>query len=296
MASRSTAVCGTGARLIAGLCAATLLSVERPARAATITVDTTADDTTINGNCTVREAVIAANTNAAVDGCSAGSGADIIMVPAGTYVLTVAGLNEDAAATGDLDVTDDVQINGSGAATTTIDGNGADRVFDIDPAASGTVTAQLADLTVRGGDLVSEGGGIRNRGTLALNNCLVADNVLAGTDVFGGGIYNQATLEVHQSTIRKNTAVRTSGGLLGTAVGGGIFNAGSLVVIDSTIRDNLTAGSTLPGGLVAGSGGGIDSTGAVTLTRCTVSGNTAQSASMPAFGGGAGSRFLVPMP
>ena len=110
-----------------------LLCGNPAASATTITVDSTADDTATNGNCTLREAVIAANTDAGVDDCPAGSGADVIVVPAGAYGLTLAGTGEDAAASGDLDVTADVEIQGAGAATTAIDANHIDRVFDFDP-------------------------------------------------------------------------------------------------------------------------------------------------------------------
>jgi len=56
-----------------------LLLAVNPAHAATITVGTTDDDSAANGNCTLREAITAANTNAAVDACAAGaSGADTI--------------------------------------------------------------------------------------------------------------------------------------------------------------------------------------------------------------------------
>ena len=48
------------------------------AQAATITPNTFADDNTNNGNCTLREAIIAANTDAADDACTAGTGADQI--------------------------------------------------------------------------------------------------------------------------------------------------------------------------------------------------------------------------
>lgn len=46
----------------------------------------------INGNCSLTEAILAAETNAAVDGCSAGSSTekDIIFLPNGTYHLTSA--------------------------------------------------------------------------------------------------------------------------------------------------------------------------------------------------------------
>src|SRR5205823_14963190 len=77
------------------------------AGAATFTVTKTADaaDGSCNADCSLREAVIAAN---------AASGADTIVVPAGTYYLSHTGSAEDAAATGDLDITGDVTITGAG--------------------------------------------------------------------------------------------------------------------------------------------------------------------------------------
>jgi CSLREA domain-containing protein len=57
------------------------------AAATVITPSTTADDLTNNGNCTLREAVKAADTDTAVDACPAGSGADVISLQAGTYTL-----------------------------------------------------------------------------------------------------------------------------------------------------------------------------------------------------------------
>lgn len=48
------------------------------AHAATITVNTGSDQDANDGNCTLREAIVAANTNAAFNGCAAGSGDDVI--------------------------------------------------------------------------------------------------------------------------------------------------------------------------------------------------------------------------
>src|SRR5262245_14278903 len=64
-----------------------------PAQATTILVDSTADDTATNGNCTLREAVLAANLNLIRDACPAGSpGADTILLQFdGTYLLTLSG-------------------------------------------------------------------------------------------------------------------------------------------------------------------------------------------------------------
>jgi CSLREA domain-containing protein len=155
------------------------------AYAATITINTAVDDTTGNGNCTLREAVIAANTNANVDGCiGAGAyGADTINLPAGTYTFAVGGQDEipfsPSAASGDLDVSESLTIQGAGAATTVIDGNDLDKIFQIH---SGTVT--INDVTVRNGTNAAglNGGGIDVcGGTLHLNGSIVESNQTTGT-------------------------------------------------------------------------------------------------------------------
>ncbi|MCS6909343.1 MAG: CSLREA domain-containing protein, partial [Anaerolineales bacterium] len=86
----------------------------RPAYAASITVNTTDDELNNDGDCSLREAIQAANTNTAVSGCTAGSGDDTITVPAGTYTLTIPGNNEDNGQTGDLDITSNITIIGAG--------------------------------------------------------------------------------------------------------------------------------------------------------------------------------------
>src|SRR4051794_16469490 len=64
------------------------------------------------GVTTLRAAIIQAN---------ALPGPDTITLPAGTYRLTLAGANEDFAATGDLDIRDSLTILGAGADVTIID-------------------------------------------------------------------------------------------------------------------------------------------------------------------------------
>src|SRR3954451_8766592 len=96
-----------GVRLLA-VAALCMVALPGSALGATITVDTTADEVAPGGTCSLREAVISANTNAGVGGCPAGgTGTDSIVVPARTthYVLAQAGDGEDASATGDLDLT-----------------------------------------------------------------------------------------------------------------------------------------------------------------------------------------------
>src|SRR5690242_20058781 len=106
-----------GRRLVAAAADVVLLCVGGSAGATvTFTVDSTADtpgDCGVAGQCTLRAAITAANN---------AGGANIVVVPSGTYTLT----NGALAPTGTL------TINGAGAGTTAIDGNNADRVFDAE--------------------------------------------------------------------------------------------------------------------------------------------------------------------
>src|SRR6266498_1590126 len=77
----------------------------------------------VSAGCTLRAAIQEANA-------TPGGNAEI-MLPAGLYTLTLAGSSENAAATGDLDITKSVTITGAGVGQTIIDGNSIDRVFDI---------------------------------------------------------------------------------------------------------------------------------------------------------------------
>ncbi len=105
----------------------------------TKTLDTNDGSCDVN-DCSLREAIVATNLNA---------GADTITLPAlgVPYTLTIPGADEDLGATGDLDITDDLTINGAGSATTIIDAcdssggpcSGSDRVFHV-RLASGTVS------------------------------------------------------------------------------------------------------------------------------------------------------------
>ena len=85
------------------------------ARATTIAVNTTSDVRAEDGQCSLREAVIAANSDTASGStpgeCPAGSGSDVITLGAQTYTLSIAGVGEDSGLTGDLDITNDLTIN-----------------------------------------------------------------------------------------------------------------------------------------------------------------------------------------
>ena len=122
-----------------------------PAAGATITVDTVEDVMGDDGLCSLREAIVAANTDRAFHDCPAGSGADTVLLGAdlpepAVLTLAIAGRDEDGALSGDLDL--DGQLIVRAAHQTVVDGGGLDRVFEILPGARVTISG----LTVRNGD------------------------------------------------------------------------------------------------------------------------------------------------
>ena len=89
-----------------------------------------------SGQTTLRAAIMEAN---------ALSGADTINLPAGTYTLTLAGANEDGGATGDLDITSDINIQGAGRELTFVDGGQLDRVIHLVPNATAPYQTALSE-------------------------------------------------------------------------------------------------------------------------------------------------------
>ncbi|MEE9278265.1 MAG: hypothetical protein V3V06_07630, partial [Dehalococcoidia bacterium] len=237
------------------------------------------------GICTLRAAIQEAN---ALDGD------DTIALPASTFTLTIAGAGENAAATGDLDITDignKLTIIGAGAAFTHINGGGIDRVFQV----LSLTTLELSGVTITNGNAgADDGGGIFNGGSLTLTDSQVTNSTADN----GGGIYNRAgtglpfftpagSLTLNGSDVSGNSANGNGGGvwnggtLTGTdatatantaaAVGGGIFNSGTLTLTNSTVSDNTitTVGFGRGGGIFNASGG------TAAITSSTINGNSA---------------------
>ena len=91
---------------------------------------------TVGGTTTLRAAIQEANALA---------GDDIIQLPAGTIQLLLFGSAENASATGDLDISSNLTIEGISAAGSIIEVNDIDRGFDLQ---SG-VTVTLRNLTLQ---------------------------------------------------------------------------------------------------------------------------------------------------
>jgi hypothetical protein len=112
------------------------------------------------------------------------------------------------------------------------------------------------------------GGGISNHGQAEITDSVIAGN----RSDYGGGILNSGSMTLIRTFVRRNEA-----GVEGSlSAGGGIGNQGSLKLKDSTVWGNVARLTDDDGLITNGYGGGIDNSGgSVTLVRSHVIGNEA---------------------
>ncbi len=232
-------------RLIAPLVAtvALALGLGSPARGAVFLVDSTADEIDASpgdglcasgsGVCTLRAAVIEANATV---------GPDVIEIPAGDYGLTIPGLGEDQAATGDIDVFDELVIRGLGGVADDVvlhgdwrEPNDIGRVFHGQLASRLTVQRLTISDTWAGYDS-DEGAGaaIRSDGdSLVLEDSFFARNIGYSISPGGGAVYaSTPAVAVARSRFFNNRSVDAAGD-------GGAIQARDLSVEDSIFIGNV---------------------------------------------------------
>jgi CSLREA domain-containing protein len=224
-------------------------------KSATYTVTKTADtsDGTCDSDCSLREAIAAANASPQNDiinfnipttdsGCSGG-----VCVITLSSQLTI----NSASSSGNL-----IIRNIGGSQKIEISGGNAVRVFEV--ASGGNLT--INSLTIKNGSASGGfGGGILNNGTLTVFSSTITGNSSSG----GGGIANSngTTAFIVNSTISGNSAGNS----------GGIFNMGgaTLTLVNSTIVNNTA--SSLTGG------GGVWNVGTANARNTIIANNSASS-------------------
>jgi CSLREA domain-containing protein len=260
-----------------------------------LSVTTLEDELNIDGDCSLREALEAANSNLPVDACGTG-----------TLVFDLIKIN----LTGSIPLTDQLSVTAGGrllvdaGGVITISGNGESRIWWVE--ADSELTLQHlaivdgslglgggAGLTNNDGNVTIANsifsgneawscGGINNMGTLTIINSAFTGNYAHGQPGIGGAICNNGTLTLIESTLSHNSADHSAGGIFNAGIltimnstfsgndafnsGGGIDNMGTLAITNSTFSGNRS-----------GSGGGIYDRGTLTITSSTISSNSASS-------------------
>ncbi len=212
----------------------------------------------------LRSAIIASNHT---------PGPNTITLPAGTYLITQGSADDElnhnggVEQTGDFDVfSSSLTITGAGSATTIIDGNSIDRIFDVQSpygtAALNGITFNLSGVTLRNGHAPADGSLNENGGAIAfngasasgppagqliLNNVVLKNNTAEGA---GGALYAQSVgaMTLTNVTFDSNTANHGSGGAISYQGGA---SDGNIQIRSGAFTNNKALDPTL------GSGGAI---------------------------------------
>lgn len=292
----------TGKGLLGTALCVSALAFSGTSLATDYVVNTTDDLINNDSTISLREAITAANTNAASGSATTPGEADgdtITFSVSGTITLTSAlpTISEDLVITGTpgilIDGTDTFQI-------LSVDASGETVVLDqlrltngsaedggaVNIAAGSTVTSENLTVTssqaVGGAEATQGGGAIFNAGTLTLDSPTLMSNTATDGSASGGAINNSgaaADLTINGGTITGNEANRA---------GGGIENTGSITMDDVTLDNNIVNNSP-------GNGGGFHTggTGTLTMTGGTVNGNTAGAEGGGLWNSGAGSSMTI---
>jgi hypothetical protein len=222
------------------------LLVAGSVQAATITVNSSLDGSVADA-CTLRSAIQAANTNAPVDGCVAGSGVDqVVFAPSlsgSTITLTDGHIGIYSATT----------IQGPGRAQLTIAGNGSSRLFRVAPPLDDSVA--IRGVTLSGGFSDEFPGGSAIYlvvGGLELEDCVISSNH-AESPAWGGAVVATGfghQLDIDNCLFSENTLTTDEGSPERVAGAAVLSVQGNLDIQYSQFVGNQ---STMAGGAVAAS-------------------------------------------
>ena len=217
-------------------------------------VDTALDVVAEDGMISLREAIQASNSNAAVNsdtvaGEPAATAIDSITFADGLSMILLGS---------ELEITESLRISLGDSSGQIISGDNASRIFAINASGGDAVSVDVSGLTLQDG--VAESGGAIYVGagqSLSLTNVTLTGNMATGDDAdMGGGALaiDGGNVTITDSTITENVADGVSGS------GGGILNQGTLTVSGGEISDN-TANRA---------GGGIEATAGSSTTLTDV--------------------------
>jgi len=270
------------------------VSLSYSAKAATITVDSGGDAAlpSNDGNCTLREAIKAANDDTVIDSCVTGSGADIIVFDSSVSAITIVASDLD-------EITESLAIQGPGSDELLIDGSNLWKLFIFD-SSTNDQEFEISGVKLYNSTLAA---GIDDGETVNIQNVIFEENehsftaaiyVYASTSAdithltvkesrfvgnnntgFNGGGAISANInsivEIRDSEFSKNTAASGGGAIGMSCTYGGQLGDCSLTIKRSTFSGNE---SIRGGGAISASAGDVNSAD-VKISATTISGNVA---------------------
>jgi predicted outer membrane repeat protein len=292
--------------LVAALCSPLLLAAQ---------IDVTSESGQSGGpDCTLRDAISAADSDTAVGGCQAGSGADVIVLPVDAVITLneAVGFSNGDGSYGLEAIESIIEIEGRGSTIERDDAldcvadfttaEGEFRLFYVD---GGELS--ISDATLRNGcagdNTFSRGVGgaifVRS-GSLNLDGVRLEDNFATGN---GGALSRSGpgTSTIDRSYFGRNEAGRSGGaisngggtttvvrstieGNFASSSGGGLASSfGTIEIIETTVSENTATGS---GGGISGSNLSVQ----LRVLNSTLSGNQVTNARSDGRGGGIVSR------
>ena len=269
-------------------------TLERRNLLATLTVTTLSDELVDDGDVSLREAIISANTDASVDGSAAGAGEDTIRF---ADTLVDYGKLESIVLADELGqlplITDDLIIEGPGPDLLSVDGSSTgSRIFQI----AEDVTVSIAGLTLRNGDISEAtvndgterfGGAIFNAGDLTLTRIAGIDNHAEE----GGFLYLDKDVVTAKASVQDSVLSGNKADKFGGALRPFVYQ--ELSVIDSIVENNeanqagaianngatiLISGSRFTGNTSEAGGGAFRNFGSAVIRDSTFDNNVSQEA------------------
>lgn len=231
--------------------AVALFGFTQNANAATFNVDISNDEvdgSCVDGDCSLRDAIILANANGEADTLEILQTTNTIDIPVGNATQYPDG--EDF---GDFDITSEITIRGSGSEVITVDTlNVQERVFEVHSGAHLTI-----DNVIVSGGMDTNGGLIYNDGTLTLNSATLE----SGQASIGGALYNTSNGSVFTS---EDNSINIFENNQSSGQGGAIYSNGNMTLTDAQFTDNVTVSS---GGAIAAVSGATTTINRAVFTR-----------------------------
>jgi len=271
---------------------------------AVITVNTSTQGFVNDGQCSLAEAIQAANTNMSVDACTAGAGDDVIELQTGQSYTFSSVDNNDSGPNGLPAITSTITINGNGASLGRNTSGPALR-FLLVKFVPGyfTPTLTIRNITMTNGIGQNSGGAIYSYSPNSFgSNVVIEDSIfMTNTAIYGGAFSNTAggSLIVRRSQFNNNIATNQGGALAITDgdfvvedsgfAGNSTDTNGGAIFHSAAIGNNQISRSSFSGNSAGNRGGAVflASTASTEIVNSTFQGNNAiNNTTNNAYGGG----------